>query len=551
MLQCVLGGCLRAIFMIIMVKFAKIFFEGENLSFHMRTILGIIAVLLMFSCSKAHDAMTASPPAETPTSLSDLAWKMRNDGLPADSFLAQQMHAVELMRRGAETSDPVMVLDQMGFFYNIVGDYTSAMKYYSEAGDSLAHQAIDKRGEGAVMHFGNVSSLYSLLGMFDEALAYSDSAIAESRRQNGLMLSDVYRFRAGIYQMMGDFKKANACYDKALDAINNGNTRADKDKLRAVVYGEKAYAMMQLYPNEPDSVDWVVNTIERIEERYPEERPDRDFTLGMAYAYQNKLDEGLRRMREARERFREEGDIELYDFANKTLMDIYVERKMIDEIASLYPEYVAVSDSLMTEEKANALVTAMVRYDVKMQEDENTILQLKLDAKSRRLWLILVISISVVALLGTVTGVLLVRNRMLYYKRELHRRQMADLQETKNQLSERVDVLEQDISAGMNSNSHILSKPQLITGPEEGKFRRAFNVLYPHFITAIKRDYPKITTNDELLCMLIYLRHTSEEISVYLGISRASVNSARYRLRMKFALPKDVDLDSFIAGREP
>ena len=187
--------------------------------------------------------MTASPPAETPTSLSDLAWKMRNDGLPADSFLAQQMHAVELMRRGAKTSDPVMVLDQMGFFYNIVGDYTSAMKYYSEAGDSLAHQAIDKRGEGAVMHFGNVSSLYSLLGMFDEALAYSDSAIAESRRQNGLMLSDVYRFRAGIYQMMGDFKKANACYDQALDAINNGNTRADKDKLRAVVYGEKAYAM--------------------------------------------------------------------------------------------------------------------------------------------------------------------------------------------------------------------------------------------------------------------------------------------------------------------
>ena len=127
---------------------------------------------------------------------------------------------------------------------------------------------------------------------------------------------------------------------------------------------------------------------------------------------------------------------------------------------------------------------------------------------------------------------------------------MADLQESKEQLSERVDVLEQDLSAGMNSNSHILSKPQLITGTEEGKFRRAFNVLFPHFISKLKQDYPKITANDELLCMLIYLKHTSEEISVYLGISRASVNSARYRLRMKFALPKDVDLDSFIVARE-
>lgn len=516
----------------------------------MRTILGVIAVLLMLSCSRVSDGTPVQKPAVTPSSLSDLAWKMRNDGMPADSFLSQQMRAVELMRSGLRADDPVMVLDQMGFFYNIVGDYAQAMKYYSEAGDSLAQQPIDRRGEGAVMHFGNVSSLYSLLGMFDEALAYSDSAIAESRRQNGLMLSDVYRFRAGIYQMMGDFKKASECYDKALDAINNGKTRADKDGLRAVIYGEKAYAMMQLYPDNRDSVAWVADVIEKTRADYPEERADRDFTLGMAYANQGKLRQGLGLMKDARRRFREQGDIELYDFANKTLMDMYVANKMTNEICELYPEYVAVSDSMMSEEKASALVAAMVRYNVKMQEDENTILQLKLDAESKRVWLILVIGISAVLFLVTLTVILFVRNRLLYYKRQLHTRQMADLQESKDQLSERVDVLEQDLSAGMNSNSHILSKPQLITGTEEGKFRRAFNVLFPHFISKLKHDYPKITANDELLCMLIYLKHTSEEISVYLGISRASVNSARYRLRMKFALPKDVDLDSFIVARE-
>lgn len=308
--------------------------------------------------------------------------------------------------------------------------------------------------------------------------------------------------------------------------------------------------MMHLYPDNRDSVAWVADVIEKTRADYPEERADRDFTLGMAYANQGKLRQGLGLMKDARRRFREQGDIELYDFANKTLMDIYVANKMTNEICELYPEYVAVSDSMMSEEKASALVAAMVRYNVKMQEDENTILQLKLDAESKRVWLILVIGISAVLFLVTLTVILFVRNRLLYYKRQLHKRQMADLQESKEQLSERVDVLEQDLSAGMNSNSHILSKPQLITGTEEGKFRRAFNVLFPHFISKLKQDYPKITANDELLCMLIYLKHTSEEISVYLGISRASVNSARYRLRMKFALPKDVDLDSFIVARE-
>ena len=99
----------------------------------------------------------------------------------------------------------------------------------------------------------------------------------------------------------------------------------------------------------------------------------------------------------------------------------------------------------------------------------------------------------------------------------------------------------------MNSNSSILSDPQLITGQVEGRFRRAFNVLFPNFIPMLKQDYSKLTKSDELLCMLLYLRHTTDEIAVYLGISKASVNSARYRLRTKFALPKDVELDTFIA----
>ncbi len=50
--------------------------------------------------------------------------------------------------------------------------------------------------------------------------------------------------------------------------------------------------------------------------------------------------------------------------------------------------------------------------------------------------------------------------------------------------------------------------------------------------------------------MLIFLQRTTQEMTVFLGISRASVNTARYRLRQKFGLDKLVDLDEFLTSRK-
>ena len=195
------------------------------------------------------------------------------------------------------------------------------------------------------------------------------------------------------------------------------------------------------------------------------------------------------------------------------------------------------------------MVGAMVRYDIRSTEDRNRILALQLEIEREKRFINFVIGLLLTLVLLSVSVFFYQRNRLLDRKRRNQEVELDKLSESNTMLNDRVDILERDLSAGMNSNSSILSDPQLITGPEEGRFRRAFNVLFPNFIPLLKRDYPKLTSNDELLCMLLYLKHTTEEIAVYLGISKASVNSARYRLRIKFSLPKDVDLDSFISSR--
>lgn len=506
-------------------------------------------VLLVASCSDNTPGPTASAPCYPEESLSRLAWKMRGDGEPIDTVIAVQEKAVGELREGTSHDNPVEVLEQMGFFYNIAGDYPQALAYYREATDSLRKMPVSGRNDGAIQLFGDISSLYAFLGMYDQAIEYSDSAVAESRRQNGAMLSDVYRFRASAYELFGEPAMASLTYDLALDAVDNGPTRNDKDLLRALILGEKAHLLISAYPEDRDSVDKAVDILERVVGYDEIDSTDRIYALGLGYIRQGRLDKGLPLLRESAESYRRQEDIERINVANTALLRTYADNGMCDEVRKLLPSFLEYNDSLISYRHANAVAGAMVEYDLKSTEDRNRILSLRLQVEREKRIIYYGIAVIVILVLACSSVILFMRARILNQKRRLQEKELNRLTESKEQLDNRVSILEQDFNAGMNSNSSILSEPKLITGPDEGRFRRAFNVLHPEFIPALKEDYPRITPNDELLCMLIRLRHTTEEISVYLGISKASVNSARYRLRTKFALPKDVDLDEFIASR--
>lgn len=87
-------------------------------------------------------------------------------------------------------------------------------------------------------------------------------------------------------------------------------------------------------------------------------------------------------------------------------------------------------------------------------------------------------------------------------------------------------------------------QPHLLTDTEEEQFRDSFNSLYPTALHRLRTACPKVTRSDELMCMLIVLKQTNEEIARALGISRPSVLQTRYRLRCKLNLPEGADFDT-------
>jgi len=78
------------------------------------------------------------------------------------------------------------------------------------------------------------------------------------------------------------------------------------------------------------------------------------------------------------------------------------------------------------------------------------------------------------------------------------------------------------------------------------RFKTAFEQIVPHFFDHLLNKYPKLTETDLRICALIRLAIPSKEIAIIFGVSAASVNKARYRLRKRLGISNEEKLDQFL-----
>jgi tetratricopeptide (TPR) repeat protein len=78
------------------------------------------------------------------------------------------------------------------------------------------------------------------------------------------------------------------------------------------------------------------------------------------------------------------------------------------------------------------------------------------------------------------------------------------------------------------------------------EFNARFTSVNSAFYSNLSERFPELTQRDHKLCALIKLNFSSKKISMLLGISMESVNTARYRLRKKMGLSPSDNLTEFI-----
>ena len=518
-------------------------------------ILVTIFLFLLFGpgCSQ--------PPTESPVSnyeegLTTKAWFMLDTGAAFEQYFPVQQEAVKQLRSGISRENPVAVLEQMAYFLFSVGRLEEALPYFNEALDSLHAQPGAPASECAVQLYGDISQFYDRLGMSEKAIEYSDSALAVSRRTGGVLMSDIWSFRTQIYANDNQTSEAFACLDSAYNAIHNEMEDADTALLMAVIDAERANIILSRKPS-PDSINLAVSLLENI---YKIEG-DHDFSnydgaYGQALYLQGHKEEGIRLMEKALDRVRTFGDLELTYLELRKLIDVYSAEKMYNKVSASYSEYTLLDDSMSRARHNLDLVSAKIRADVAAKEQENRVLHEKLQSTTRKN-----ITITVGFILFAIIAIYLLVRGHRYYLRMKHRRDterarrisaeagFCEAINERDSALERIETIKNEISERVINSTDILQHPQFL-GNNTGVFRRAFTAMYPRFANELRRDYPALTDTDVTFCMLIYLRHSAEEISVYLNISRASVNSARYRIRTKLQLSKEDNLDKFLLNRE-
>ncbi len=74
-----------------------------------------------------------------------------------------------------------------------------------------------------------------------------------------------------------------------------------------------------------------------------------------------------------------------------------------------------------------------------------------------------------------------------------------------------------------------------------------FERVHPNFYRKLNERYPNLTKQDQRLMAYLKMQLSTKEIAQLLGVNYESVNTTRYRIRKKLNLPKEVELDTFVA----
>lgn len=489
------------------------------------------------------------------------AFDMLQDGKPFEEYMKVQMEAVEQLRNGHPQSDAINILSQTGHFMMRHGDYTDALEYLHEASDSAENRRKEGRIDASMIRVhSNLASILARFGLMDQALEENAKAFEVSKLCNFKDAVDIWRMRGATYMLF--FKGAEnikELSDSALYCLRMAYRLLPKmsDEMRPKHIDHCNFDKASLFiENEDifaDSLNVAINLLKTTDDTYSTLSISKKILLGRGYVLTGRHNEGIELINAGLAEYRKQNWKEGVEWALQILAKSYAETGHGAQLAAIYPELKATEDDIMNQTKINTLVGADFKYRLRDKERQVNALKER-NVRSEKI----IILGAAVLLLGLLGGVFLTITYIQLKsksrrEKELHEKEISDILSKQVTLNNRIEQLNEQLKR--KEHDDVIDKvveqinPTLLAGDDETKFRRAFMSLHPHFLKKLRQNYPGLTSGDELICMLIYLKVPTIDMAASLGISRPSLNSARYRLRKRLNLDKDTDLDAFILAQ--
>lgn len=518
-----------------------------------RIIILTAAALTMWACSNSHENKKAEQ-TDTDSSFHKKATILKVNGGAPEEYIALQKKAVEEMRQGKAKESSSEILAQMGYFYFRSGDYLQALTYLQEAADSMRNIPLNKIDiEAGTKLLGNTANLYTEMSMYNEAMSFNTKALKLCEQGDNTRIPDLLRMRAMIFEKNNKLDSAAFCLQKAIKASENV-----KDKELAEIgrlMNEKAYAGLFIeHPDyKPDSIAMAVNILERnLKLLQKVSRPTSELLIGRGYVLMGNTTKGIKMMEDALKTFRQNYGTDDIEWALRIYTQSLLETELSPKSLAIYKESKRMTDTVTEYSKANALLGADFKYRTTHIKNEKIQLANLLKQKQEKdIYKGILSLFTVIAIVFFTIMRIRRKNKIISDNKKAIDRLIKD----RISLNAKIEEFNQNEcksqygveDSNASSYSEILTMV-LLTKEDETKFRQLFDSIFPGYIQRLRRDYPKITPTTELICMLIRLSKSNEEIALTLGIKRESVVKSRYRLRSLFKLDKETDLNDFIAS---
>jgi tetratricopeptide (TPR) repeat protein len=115
-----------------------------------------------------------------------------------------------------------------------------------------------------------------------------------------------------------------------------------------------------------------------------------------------------------------------------------------------------------------------------------------------------------------------------------------------------IEKLEMQVKGKEGPEQHSiiseLSQKTILTEQDWYKFRSLFETIYPGFFIKLKDKFPDITLAEQRMAALTRLHLTTKQMASMLGISLDSVHKSRQRLRQRFQVGAETNLEELVAN---
>lgn len=481
--------------------------------------------------------------------------------------------ALRIVTKNKDSILEARVLSQMGLLYQIKSDYSKAIDFHLK---SLSINTKLKDSFFTAVNYHNIAMIMRFQNDYKMAKSYFERAI-ELRKAIGdnLNLGVSYNMLGVIYRMEGDYDKALDYYQQAFKIFNSQN---DTENLMTV-FGNLAtlYDFKKEYQK---SIDINLKAIPYYKAFNNKASLSARYT-NIARSFENlkRHNTAIKYLDSAIAIEKDQGYLE--DLAKSYLFrsnNYYSLNKYKDAIDD-YQAYKKTNDSVFNLQKTKEITTRLLQVEFEKQKAMDSIqfaeTQKHLEfintteKNKKNTYFILLIG-------SLLMGVVTLSN--FRYKRNLSKTKLEKEQLESELLKQKLQATEREAQRVINGKSislthkkNLLSQiKHLVKKHDSNSIFKDLNLLtmeleqqaktetldyvldenmeklHVEFEKKLIETYPELTKTEREICSLIRAKMSIKDVANIKGVSSASVQSARYRIRKKMKLQKGEELHKFI-----